>query len=97
MVYCTKCGELNEEGTEYCKKCGASLNPRSRSRRIRSDRDMCFGVPVAGHIWGILIGAMIVLWGISELVNLDINVFAIVAVAFGLYIVWQATQKDKGT
>ncbi|MFX1535960.1 MAG: zinc ribbon domain-containing protein [Promethearchaeota archaeon] len=25
MVYCTKCGTKNEEGAEYCSKCGANL------------------------------------------------------------------------
>jgi uncharacterized integral membrane protein/ribosomal protein L40E len=33
MVYCTKCGTKNEEGTEYCSKCGANLRV-SREQKI---------------------------------------------------------------
>jgi hypothetical protein len=33
MVYCTKCGTKNEEGTEYCSKCGANLGV-SREQKI---------------------------------------------------------------
>jgi len=25
-MYCSKCGELNPEGSDYCKKCGAPLS-----------------------------------------------------------------------
>ncbi len=94
MVYCTKCGELNEDGTEYCKKCGDSLTSRDRTRRVRRDRDMCFGAPMEEHVLGIFFGLMIVLWGISQIMNIDVNLFAIVAVVFGLYIVWNALKKS---
>jgi uncharacterized membrane protein YvbJ len=33
MVYCTKCGTKNEEGVEYCSKCGANLGV-SREQKI---------------------------------------------------------------
>jgi uncharacterized membrane protein YvbJ len=83
MVYCTKCGEQNEDGTEYCQKCGASLTAKDRIRRVRSDRDMCFGAPMEGNVLGI-----------SQIMNIDVNLFAIVAVVFGLYIVWNALKKS---
>jgi len=94
MVYCTKCGELNEDGAEYCTKCEASLTARDRTRRVRSDRDMCFGAPMEGHVLGIFFGLMIVLWGVSQIMNIDVNLFAIVAVVSGLYIVWNALKKS---
>jgi len=97
MVYCTKCGESNEEGTEYCVKCGASLTGRSRVHRSsRYDREMCFGIPMSGSLWGILVGAVIVLWGLTELLRIDINFAAIVAVAFGAIIVINALRKSSG-
>jgi len=43
---------------------------------------------------GIFFGLMIVLWGISQIMNIDVNLFAIVAVVFGLYIVWNALKKS---
>jgi hypothetical protein len=96
MVYCTKCGESNEEGTEYCVKCGASLTSRSTVyRRSRYDREMCFGVPMSGSLWGLLIGAMIVLWGLSELVGISFNVAAIFAVVLGAIIVINALREPS--
>ena len=97
MVYCTKCGESNEEGTEYCVKCGASLTGRSRVyRRSRYEREMCFGVPMSGSTWGLLIGAFIVLWGLSELVGISFDVAAIFAVVFGAIIVINALRGPSG-
>jgi hypothetical protein len=57
---------------------------------------MCFGVPMSGSLWGLLIGAVIVLWGLTELVGLNINVAAIVAVGFGAIIVINALRKSSG-
>lgn len=87
MVYCTKCGEQNEEDRRYCKNCGEPLYARAVRRR-RSDREMCFGVPMAGYTWGLLIGLVIVLWGASELLGIGFNIAALFAVAFGLLILW---------
>ena len=43
---------------------------------------------------GSRIGTMVVLWGVSGLVNIDFNVGAVIAVVFGAYIVINAL---KGT
>ena len=94
MVYCTNCGEKNEEGTEYCVKCGASLTGRVRRSR-RYDREMCFGVPMEGSTWGLIIGALIVLWGVSELMGVNINVAAVFAVVFGALIVINAVRQSS--
>jgi len=88
MVYCTECGAQNPEDAEFCIKCGAALYP-TRSYgwdRRRRDRDMCFGVPVSGQVWGIIFGLLIILWGLSEFMGVDINFFALVAIVFGLII-----------
>jgi hypothetical protein len=97
MAYCTKCGEQNEEGTEFCKKCGASLSLRNRSWRRRDDREMCFGVPIAGYTWGIVFGLVIVLWGVSELLGFNFNFWAIFAVAFGLILLYNALQINRAS
>ena len=61
MVYCSECGENNEEGREFCVKCGAALYP-ARGRRMKPrGRDECFGLPRGGSIFGILIGLIIVI------------------------------------
>lgn len=86
MVYCTKCGELNEDDTQYCKGCGASLRRRSYGR-VSHDRDMCFGVPMTGKFIGLFFGLMIILWGVTELLNLNIDLWALALIGFGVVII----------
>jgi len=95
MVYCTECGEQNPEDAEFCVKCGASLYPRrsyGRSWR-RPERGMCFGVPISGQIWGIIIGLIIILWGWSLMMGMRFNLFAIFAVIFGVIILMGALRR----
>lgn len=86
MVYCPKCGADNEEGTEFCVKCGAPMYP-VRGMRRREKRDECFGLPHGGAIFGLFIGIIIILWGARELLgwNIDIGAFAIIII--GLLVV----------
>ena len=95
MVYCTSCGEQNEEGVEYCKKCGAPLGSAVRRRRRRSDREMCFGVPVAGYTWGLVFGFIIILWGASQLLDFNFEFWPLFVIAFGLIILYNALKKTK--
>lgn len=70
MVYCTKCGTENEEDAEVCKNCGASLHPpayRSRRRDWDFDED-CFGGRNR-RTWPLLIGAFLILMGLSRLLG----------------------------
>ena len=95
MVFCTKCGTENEDEREYCKNCGNSLNLNRTSRRKYREDEMCFGVPMEGPTWGILVGIIIVLWGVFEIVNIDFNFWALVAVAFGSLMVWNAFKYSR--
>ncbi len=87
MVYCSECGTDNEEGTEYCVKCGAALYPKRGGIRRREKRDECFGLPHGSSIFGIFIGIIIILWGAEELLGwkIDLGPFAIIVV--GILIV----------
>jgi hypothetical protein len=66
VVYCPKCGTLNEDTAEFCVKCGASLRTGTyesrRSERKRAESE-CFGLPHGGAIVGLVIGAIILIWG----------------------------------
>ncbi len=81
MVYCSKCGVNNEEGSEFCVKCGASLYPEKRGEkrdegcfgpRDRQFGKECFGLPYGGAIVGIIVGIMILATGLGQL--LDVNI-----------------------
>lgn len=92
MVYCTECGAQNPDDGEFCVKCGAALYPARSYRRgwRRRDREMCFDIPVSGQVWGIIFGLIIILWGLSELIGLRFNFWALVAIVFGIIILMGA-------
>jgi len=72
MVYCPKCGTQNDDAADFCTKCGASLRTGTvSSRRLerRKAEQECFGLPHGGAIAGIVLGAIILLWGISMLLQ----------------------------
>jgi uncharacterized membrane protein YvbJ len=72
MVYCPKCGTKNEDAAEFCVKCGASLQTgtvASRRYERRKAEQECFGLPHGGAIAGIVIGAIVVIWGISVMLQ----------------------------
>ena len=66
MVYCPKCGTMNDDSAEFCVKCGASLRTgtyesrRSERRRVENE---CFGLPHGGAIVGLAIGIIVILYG----------------------------------
>jgi uncharacterized membrane protein YvbJ len=70
VVYCPKCGTKNEDTAEFCVKCGASLQTGTyasrRYERRRAEQE-CFGLPHGGAIVGIVIGLVILLWGVFML------------------------------
>ena len=72
MVYCPKCGTQNDDFAEFCTKCGASLQTGTvssrRGERRRAEQE-CFGLPHGGAIAGIIFGVIILIWGISMMLQ----------------------------
>jgi len=88
MVTCTKCGRENKEGAKFCVDCGAALGRMERrARGGRRERDECFGLPHGGAIFGLFIGAIIIIWGLSEAFGWKIDLGSFAAIAIGLLIV----------
>ena len=102
MVYCSKCGTNNEEGTQFCTNCGASLYPgiggRGRPKKHEKreaecfgqsiDRETeCFGLPRGGVIFGLIIGIVIILAGINELFGLQIDYGPFAIIVVGILFV----------
>jgi len=93
MVYCSKCGAMNDNETEYCKSCGESLRRRRRISRQSYDRDICFGVPMRRNLMGLLFGFFIVLWGVTELIGLNLNLWALALICFGVLLILNVLKK----
>lgn len=78
MVYCQSCGTQNPDNAETCVKCGAQLYPeliRGKSRRRDREEGECFGLPNGGAIFGLVIGALIVIYGVSWFLGYDLSLF----------------------
>ncbi len=61
---------MNDDTAQFCVKCGASLRTgtyESRRYERRRAEAECFGLPHGGAIVGLVIGAIILLWGFSAL------------------------------
>jgi hypothetical protein len=109
LVYYSKCGTKNEEAAMFCVKCGANLAgpPARRSERRRREKEEkqekgerpekeCFGLPHGGAIFGLIIGIIIILVGISQVPGLipaeilDVTgpiFWPVIIVVFGILIV----------
>ena len=68
MVYCTKCGKKNDDNVEFCVKCSEPLKSYQTVRRERRRKENeCFGLPHGGSIAGLVIGLLIILWGVTTI------------------------------
>ena len=115
LVYCTNCGTNNEEEAKFCIGCGARLDETvGLGREIeetclgpREKRhfEECFGLPHGGAIFGLVIGVLIILWGLIwvlqearvilttvELWPFAVIIFGVLMIAGAIY----ATSRRKG-
>jgi hypothetical protein len=97
MVYCTKCGTKNEDDATVCVKCKQPLvssQPIKRYERRRRE-DECFGLPHGGAIVGLIIGGIIILWGVSALTDIPFEDYfwPLIIIIFGILIVAGALYK----
>jgi hypothetical protein len=98
MVYCTKCGTKNDDDAVNCVKCNEPLQSyRAMRRERRRKENECFGLPNGGAIFGIIIGLMIIVWGLTTYLHIDFNWFPLLIVIFGTLMVLGAlyTMKRK--
>jgi uncharacterized membrane protein YvbJ len=85
MVYCTKCGTKNEDNIEFCAKCKEPLKSFQSVRRERKRKENeCFGLPHGGSIAGLVIGFLIVLWGVTAFLDVTLELWPIVIIIFGV-------------
>jgi Flp pilus assembly protein TadB len=93
MVYCSKCGVTNDDETEYCTSCGEPLHRRRRMSRQSYDRNICFGVLMQRNLLVLLFGFFIVLWGVTELLGFNLDIWALALVCFGVILILNVLKK----
>jgi uncharacterized membrane protein YvbJ len=94
MVYCTKCGTKNEDEATVCGNCQQPLSGyRSMRRERRRSEDECFGLPNGGIIFGLIIGLIIILSGVSSLLDLSFDFWPFIIIIFGALIAVGALYK----
>jgi ribosomal protein L40E len=90
MVYCTKCGTKNDDDAVVCVKCKEPLGSHQTVRRERRRKENeCFGLPHGGSIAGLVIGLIIVLWGVTAVLKIPFGdyLWAFVVIIFGTLMV----------
>ncbi|MFQ6095318.1 MAG: zinc-ribbon domain-containing protein [Candidatus Bathyarchaeia archaeon] len=98
MVYCPKCGAKNEDNTTYCASCGTNLIVR-RERRADEYEEMCFGGRRGSPIWGIIFGAIILIFGatmlLEQVYDIDIEFWPLVVILVGILIIVSAISRRR--
>jgi len=86
MVHCSKCGAKNPDDAAVCTQCGATLETGTYPERRREEE--CFGLPRGGAIWGIVVGLIIILAGISWLLGFEFwKIFwPLIVIIFGILV-----------
>ena len=91
MVYCDKCGAKNDEESEFCSKCGTELKEGNRRRHNYNyrQREECFGLPYGSLIVGIIVGILLVLFGLSAIYGFNIwtYIWPIIIIIIGILII----------
>ena len=95
MVTCTKCGTRNLDEAKFCVNCGADLASAGGERRGGGDscfgrqnrrEDECFGLPNGGAVVGLIIGIIIIIFGLSNLLGWRIDFGPLLMIVVGVLI-----------
>jgi hypothetical protein len=97
MVYCSRCGTQNPDINKNCTNCGAPLYtvgqnyPGSDREHYRKMENECFGLPNGGMIVAIVIGIIIILFGLNFLLRntygISIDLWPLIIIIFGVLLV----------
>jgi len=72
----------------------SNIPPTIGLRRRRDDWDICFNPMSSVRDLWLIIGALIVLWGIQQLLNINLyKVWAVILVVVGLYIIYRSLKR----
>jgi Zn ribbon nucleic-acid-binding protein len=92
--YCVKCGsqlKISEEKSiekrieEGAEEFGKRAEAWGQNFGKRTEQE-CFGLPHGGTIFGLIIGLIIILVGVTSLAGVDIEFWPLIVIIFGLLI-----------
>ena len=92
--YCVKCGSklsrtfeksLEKRIEEGAEEFGKRAEAWGESFGKRTEED-CFGLPHGGTIFGIILGLIIILVGITSIAGIDLEFWPLLIIIFGLLI-----------
>ena len=94
VEYCVKCGAKLKVSTEKsvekrieegAEEFGKRAEAWGEDFRKRTEQE-CFGLPHGGTIVGLIIGIIIILVGVTSLAGIDLELWPLIIVIFGLLI-----------
>jgi hypothetical protein len=93
MVYCSKCGTQNSEGSIHCSNCGSPLiqtaQPRETRYERKTNRRQVRHSDGMGYI-GLFVGVIIILIGLFSLLEVygfDFPWWPIVMIIMGFFLI----------
>jgi uncharacterized membrane protein YvbJ len=110
VVRCTKCGAENKEDARYCVQCGASLYISSAreekhekhekyEKHEKTEADVCFGPLLSVRYFWLIVGLLIVFWGISQLVEIlfavTFPIWPFFLIILGLYMIYRVLSRRR--
>ena len=93
MVFCPKCGSKNSDDALRCINCNTRLR-NARYYRERSSDEICFGDEKNSHIWGLVLGLLLISWGFTTIFRDVIGwltwnqIWPFALIIIGFYIVY---------
>jgi len=92
--YCVKCGSklkvsMEKSLEERIEKGAEEFGKRAEAwgeNFGKSAEQECFGLPHGGTIFGLIIGLIIILVGVTSLAGVDIDFWPLIIIIFGLLI-----------
>ncbi|MBA7477548.1 hypothetical protein ES707_12959 [subsurface metagenome] len=88
--YCVKCGAKLKASTEKSLEKRIEEGAEEFGKRAedfpKRTKQECFGLPHGGTIIGLIIGIIIILVGVTSLAGIDLKLWPLIIVTFGLLI-----------
>lgn len=104
MVYCSRCGTQNQDTSVHCINCGAPLYtvgeryPGSDREHYKKMENECFGLPNGSMIAALVFGTIIILIGLSFLLQaygFNFEFWPFIIIIFGILIVLGGLYRRK--